>query len=86
MSKFDPKVGVKIGDRVRWTSAEGDIRGEIVSMRLGLNAANEVIPWLTIECMRYGRLQHIDMCGLESHLRMMKFVVIFRDGGYREVA
>jgi hypothetical protein len=70
---------VRIGDRVRWESAAGTIRGEIVDISLGLNANQELIPWLTVEHMVLNRTCRIQICGTDSYLKMMKFTVIFRD-------
>lgn len=71
-------TGVKIGDRVRWTSAAGDIRAEVVGMRLGLNAAKQLIPWIMCEYTQMNRTQRVELCGSESYLAMMKFKVNFR--------
>lgn len=72
---------VRIGDRVRWESAAGTIRGEIVDISLGLNARDELVPWLTVEYMTYtyNRVTRIQICGTDSYLKMMKFTVTFRD-------
>ena len=46
----DPRVGgVRIGDRVRWTSAAGVLRGEVVNMCLALTSAGTLAPWLDIK-------------------------------------
>jgi hypothetical protein len=71
--------GVKIGDRVRWISAAGTIRGEVVGMRLGLTAANTLAPWVMIEHIQNNRAVKVELCGTESNLKMMQFRVIFRD-------
>jgi hypothetical protein len=71
--------GVKIGDRVRWISAAGTIRGEVVGMRLGLTAANTLVPWVMIEHIQNNRAVKVELCGTESNLKMMQFRVIFRD-------
>lgn len=66
---------VQIGDRVRWESAAGVIRGEIVDIRLGLNAKEELVPWLTIQTGS----NRVQICGHDSYLKSMKFTVLFRD-------
>ena len=73
------KTGVKLVDSVRYESAAGTIRGEIVSMRLGLNAANQLVPWITIEHIVNYREVKAELCATEQYLNMMKFKVIFRD-------
>lgn len=70
---------VRIGDRVRWESAAGTIRGEIVDISLGLNARDELVPWLTIEHIVGNRVCRARLCGTDIYLKMMKFTVIFRD-------
>ena len=72
--------GVRIGDRVRWTSGIGDTRGEIVGMRLGLNAANTLVPWIMVEWTDGVRgVRRVELCGLEDNLKMLQFRVNFRD-------
>jgi len=71
---------VRIGDRVRWESAAGTIRGEIVDISLGLNAKEELVPWLTVErIVEQDQVRRNVLCGTDSYLKMMKFTVIFRD-------
>ncbi len=40
---------IKVGDRVRWHSAAGWLRGEIKSIQLARSAADTLIPWLLVE-------------------------------------
>jgi hypothetical protein len=75
--------GVRIGDRVRWTSAAGDIRGEIVGMRLGLSSAGTLVPWVMIEYYNLNGNKRVELCGSESALKALHFRVLFRD---KEVA
>jgi len=81
----EPSVGgVRVGDRVRWTSAIGTTRGEVVGMRLGLNAAGTLVPWIMVEWFDGVRgVKRAELCGLESNLKMLSFRVNFRD---KEVA
>jgi len=74
MKMFD----VRLGDRVRWESAAGTIRGTVMGAQLAPNANNELIVWYTIEMLNG---QKHRLCGNEGYLKMMKFTVIFRDGG-----
>ena len=73
------KFGVKLFDSIRYESAAGRIRGEVVSMRLGLNAANELVPWITIEHIVNNREVRTEICGTEQNLTMLKFMVLFSD-------
>jgi hypothetical protein len=78
MEKLDM---VMIGDRVRYESAAGTIRGEVKSIYLAKNLANQLIPWLTIEYVSRwgGHLSTATFAGSEENLEMMKFQVNFRD-------
>mgnify|MGYP003329917203 FL=1 len=73
------KNGIAVGDRVRYESAAGTIRGEVTRIALDMNAANQLVPWLTIEFYnKLGKLDHASLCGTEDYLKMMKFRVNFR--------
>jgi len=69
-----------LGDRVRYTSAAGDIRGEIVDITIGPSAATkktgELQVWVTIEQLNGNRIR---ICGSEDYLKALKFKVTFRD-------
>jgi len=67
---------IRLGDRVRWESAAGVIRGEVISAVMGNTAAGDLIPWYTIESLD-GSITCL--CGRASYLDMMKFSVRFRD-------
>ena len=71
--------GVQIGDRVRWISGAGNIRAEVVGMRLGLNAAGTIVPWIMLQYIDMYNYKHVELCGTEDNLKMMKFRVLFRD-------
>ena len=72
-------TGVKIGDRVRWESMIGTVRGEVVSMRLAMSGAGTLVPWITVAYTRSGRDTSVELPGTEDYLKMMKFRVNFRD-------
>jgi len=78
MKKEIEMFDVRLGDRVRWESAAGTIRGTLIKAELAPNALNELIVWFTIETLNGEKLR---LCGNEGYLKMMKFTVIFRDGG-----
>jgi hypothetical protein len=75
----DKVGGVKLGDRVRYTSSAGLMRGEVVDMCLGLNAAGTIVPWIMIQYMDMYAYKRVEICGTEDNLKMMKFRVNFRD-------
>ena len=70
---------IKAGDRVRWESAAGTLRGEITQIRLARSAANTLVPWIGIEFIKNNRTCFAELCGSEDYLKMMKFKVLFRD-------
>jgi hypothetical protein len=76
---------VLIGDRVRYESAAGTIRGEVVGVYLSMNAAGTLIPWLQISRIVNNKNDVVSIAGTEDNLKMMQFRVIFRDG-YRKIA
>jgi hypothetical protein len=67
---------VRLGDVVRWESAAGTMRGEVVSMDMAPTAAGDYVPWYTIKSWNNSTTR---LCGRASYLTMMKFEVIFRD-------
>jgi hypothetical protein len=71
-----PKT-VLVGDRVRYESAAGTIRGEVVAIE-NRPCADEVIrPWIVVEHFFNGRTVRTSLA--DPSLAMMKFKVIFRD-------
>ena len=67
---------VRLGDVVRWESAAGNIRGEVISMDMAPTAAGDYVPWYTIKSWNNSTTR---LCGRAGFLTMMKFEVIFRD-------
>lgn len=71
---------VLIGDRVRYESAAGTIRGEVVRIVRAMNAAKNMINWIHIEYHNEKAPTKKSIAVLaETALPMMKFVVTFRD-------
>ena len=71
---------VLIGDRVRYESAAGMIRGEVVRIVQAKNAANNMINWIHIEYFNpKSPSTHSIAVLAETALEMMKFKVTFRD-------
>lgn len=74
-----PKT-VLIGDRVRYESAAGTIRGEVVKIMRAPNANNDMINWIYVEYYNEKSPCKYSIARLaETSLEMMKFVVTFRD-------
>ena len=74
-----PKT-VLIGDRVRYESAAGTIRGEVVKIMKDYNARGDLINWIYVEYYNEKSPSKYSIVRLaETALEMMKFVVTFRD-------
>ena len=73
-------TNVRIGDRVRYESAAGTIRGDVTRIVEAKNAAGDMINWIHIEYYNNKAPTKKSIAVLaETALQMMKFVVIFRD-------
>lgn len=73
-------INVLIGDRVRYESAAGTIRGEVIRIVRGKNAAYNMINWIHIEYYNHKSPSKTSIAVLaETALTMMKLKVIFRD-------
>ena len=70
---------ILIGDRVRWVSAEGTLRGEIINMIIAKNAKGDLVPWLSIEYIHNNKTKVCNLCATDDNLKMMKFQVNFRN-------
>lgn len=74
-----PKT-VLVGDRVRYESAAGTIRGEVVKIMKDYNAAGDLIDWIYVEYYNEKSPSKYSIVRLaDTALAMMKFVVTFRD-------
>jgi hypothetical protein len=74
-----PKT-ILIGDRVRWTSAAGTLRGEVVRIVKAKNAAGNMIDWIHVEYFNpKSPTNHSIAVLADTALEMLKFVVTFRD-------
>jgi hypothetical protein len=74
-----PKT-ILIGDRVRYESAAGMIRGEVVKITRALNAAGDMIDWIYVEYFNpRSPTKHSIVRLADTSLEMMKFKVTFRD-------
>jgi len=74
-----PKT-ILIGDRVRYESAAGTIRGEVVKIMKAMNANYDLIDWIYIEYYNEkSPSKHSIVRLADTALEMMKFKVTFRD-------
>ena len=71
-----PKT-VLVGDRVRYVSAAGTVRGEVVDIADRKCADGVVRPWIGVQHYLNGRETVTYLS--DASLAMMKFVVTFRD-------
>ncbi len=71
---------ILLGDRVRYESAAGTIRGEVVKTMRAPNAAGDMINWVYVEYHNENSPSKCSIARLaEPALETMKFVVTFRD-------
>jgi hypothetical protein len=71
---------ILLGDRVRYDSAAGTIRGEVVKIMRAPNACGDMIDWVYVEYHNEKSPIKKSVVRLaETALKMMKFVVTFRD-------
>jgi hypothetical protein len=61
---------LKIGDKISWISAAGNLTGTISNIVLDLNAAQKTIPWIDIKIQ--DRLNGVRLCATDSYLKMMR--------------
>jgi len=74
-----PKT-ILVGDRVRYESSAGTIRGEVVKIMRDRNAAGNLIDWIYVEYYNEKSPSKYSIARLaDTALEMMKFVVTFRD-------
>ena len=74
---------VLYGDRVRWECIDGPVRGEVVGFRGKWNDDTECFEtYLQVE-LGDGTIQELGT--RPSYLEMMRFKVIFRDGGWQKM-
>jgi hypothetical protein len=80
MKRRKIEMEVLVGDRVRYESAAGTIRGEVVRIVRAKNAAGDMINWIHIEYHNEKAPTKKSIAVLaETALPMMKFRITFRD-------
>ena len=68
---------INTGSMVTWSSAQGQLAGEVTNIRLDLNAANEIVPWIVIK--RWDTRSLISLCGTDSYIKSMKLKVLAKE-------
>ena len=70
------------GTKIRWESAAGVKRGTIANIVLDQNAADETVPWITIELEHGPIAPHhrqnytVHFCASNSNLKMMRVALV----------
>lgn len=73
-----PEMGRKIsrGARVTWSSAAGNLTGIVKDIEIDLNAAKEMIPWMTVTNIRNltenTECRDLMLCATDGYMKMMK--------------
>jgi hypothetical protein len=60
---------LEIGTKITWVSAAGRLTGTITNISLSPSASGAVTPWITVN---YGPRSGVQLCALDSNLKMMK--------------
>jgi hypothetical protein len=73
---------LNVGDDVSWVSAAGHLRGKIVGICIALNAARNLVPWITIERTAVRKdgtsiQARTRLCGTDSNLKMLQVTRLF---------
>jgi hypothetical protein len=71
---------IDIGSLVTWSSSAGQLLGEVTKIRLDLNAADTVVPWITIK--RWDTETLVTLCGTDQYIKMMKLQVVEMEEEY----
>jgi PAS domain-containing protein len=71
---------IDIGSVVTWNSAAGQLLGVVSKIRLDLNAADTIVPWITIE--RWDTGTKVTLCGTDQYIKMMKLEVVEMEEEY----
>jgi hypothetical protein len=70
---------MEIGNKIRWKSAAGVLTGVVKSIKLDMNAAKQVCPWILVEDVEnwVGMTQsNVMLNGNDGYLKMMRVEVL----------
>lgn len=70
---------IRVGDRVRWNSSAGWVRGEIKDFYMAKDSLGRPQPRMIISIFENNRESNMSLCTHSEYLSMMQFKVIFRD-------
>jgi hypothetical protein len=70
---------MEIGNKIRWKSSAGVLTGVVKSIKLDMNAAKQVCPWILVEDVEnwVGMTQsNVMLNGNDGYLKMMRVEVL----------
>jgi hypothetical protein len=67
---------LEIGTKITWVSAAGRLNGTITNISLSPSASGAITPWITVN---YGPRSGVQLCALDSNLKMMKVEIYNED-------
>lgn len=67
---------LEIGTKITWVSAAGRLNGTITDISLSPSASGAITPWITVN---YGPRTGVQLCALDSNLKMMKVEIYNED-------
>jgi hypothetical protein len=72
-------MNIKVGNKITWSSAAGQLKGDVTSIVLALNAANQTIPWMDVKEITDSagkRLSGTRLCATDNNLKMLKVELV----------
>jgi hypothetical protein len=67
---------LEIGTKITWVSAAGRLNGTVTNISLSPSASGAITPWITVN---YGPRNGVQLCALDSNLKMMKVEIYNED-------
>ena len=71
---------IDIGTMITWESAAGKLEGSVLDIRLDLNAAGTVVPWMVVQ--EYDTGSRVTLCATGEYLKQMKVQVMEMEEEY----
>lgn len=69
-------MNLSIGDKIRWESSIGVIRGDIRNITLAPAASGEIIPWIDVEYLIALHSVVVRLCASDSNIKMMRIAKV----------
>ena len=72
-------MNIKIGTKVTWSSAAGQLKGNVDNIVLGLNGAGQTVAWMDIKDItdsKGTRLSGARLCASDGNLKMLKVQLV----------